>query len=54
MKIATSTSWPNRFPKLHAERCSGLWTDKDQKNAGSYFGYIDEAHDADETKRIGS
>ena len=25
------------------EHCGGLWTDKDPKNAGSYFGYIDEA-----------
>ena len=33
----------NKFPKLHFEHCGGLWTDKDPKNAGSYFGYIDEA-----------
>src|SRR6202050_321894 len=32
-----------KFPKLHFEHCGGLWTDKDPKNAGSYFGYIDEA-----------
>ena len=25
------------------EHCGGLWPDKDPKNAGSYFGYIDEA-----------
>ncbi|MBC7061333.1 BMP family ABC transporter substrate-binding protein, partial [Salmonella enterica subsp. enterica serovar Enteritidis] len=23
--------------------CGGLWSEKDPKNAGSYFGYIDEA-----------
>jgi basic membrane protein A and related proteins len=33
----------NKYPALHFEHCGGLWTDKDPKNAGSYFGYIDEA-----------
>jgi len=33
----------NKFPKFRFEHCGGLWTDKDPKNAGSYFGYIDEA-----------
>ncbi len=32
-----------KYPKLHFEHCGGLWTEKDPKNAGSYFGYIDEA-----------
>ncbi len=32
-----------KFPKLRFEHCGGLWTDKDPKNAGRYFGYIDEA-----------
>ncbi len=32
-----------KFPKLRFEHCGGLWSDKDPKNAGSYFGYIDEA-----------
>jgi simple sugar transport system substrate-binding protein len=32
-----------KYPKLHFEHCGGLWTDKDPNNAGSYFGYIDEA-----------
>jgi basic membrane protein A len=32
-----------KYPKQHFEHCGGLWTDKDPKNAGSYFGYIDEA-----------
>src|SRR6202050_5803897 len=26
-----------KFPKLHFEHCGGLWSDKDPKNAGSYF-----------------
>src|ERR1700735_1559040 len=33
----------NKDPKGRFEHCGGLWTDKDPKNAGSYFGYIDEA-----------
>jgi simple sugar transport system substrate-binding protein len=32
-----------KYPKLRFEHCGGLWTPKDPKNAGSYFGYIDEA-----------
>src|ERR1700743_2954412 len=32
-----------KYPKAKFEHCGGLWTDKDPKNAGSYFGYIDEA-----------
>ncbi len=30
-------------PKVRFEHCGGLWTEKDPKNAASYFGYIDEA-----------
>src|ERR1700759_1961994 len=37
VKVAT------KYPKVRFEHCGGLWTDKDPKNAGSYFGYIDEA-----------
>src|SRR5258708_11594530 len=33
----------SKFPKLRFEHCGGLWTEKDPTNAGSYFGYIDEA-----------
>jgi simple sugar transport system substrate-binding protein len=33
----------NKFPKVRFEHAGGLWTDKDPKNVGSYFGYIDEA-----------
>src|SRR5260370_4876270 len=35
----------SKFPKLRFEHCGGLWSEKDPKNAGSYFGYIDEAQD---------
>jgi basic membrane protein A and related proteins len=31
-----------QFPKVRFEHCGGLWSDKDPKNAASYFGYIDE------------
>src|ERR1051325_10195041 len=31
-----------KFPNIRFEHAGGLWTDKDPKNAGSYFGYIDE------------
>jgi simple sugar transport system substrate-binding protein len=32
-----------KHPKIRFEHCGGLWSEKDPKNAGSYFGYIDEA-----------
>jgi basic membrane protein A len=32
-----------KYPKIRFEHCGGLWTPKDPTNAGSYFGYIDEA-----------
>jgi simple sugar transport system substrate-binding protein len=31
-----------KYPKVRFEHCGGLWSDKDPKNAASYFGYIDE------------
>ncbi len=31
-----------KFPKIRFEHCGGLWTEKDPKNIGSYFGYIFE------------
>jgi simple sugar transport system substrate-binding protein len=31
-----------KYPKVRFAHCGGMWTDKDPKNAGSYFGYIDE------------
>lgn len=31
------------YPSAQFRHCGGMWTDKDPKNAGSYFGYIDEA-----------
>src|SRR6476659_9357697 len=33
----------NKYPKARFEHAGGLWTEKDPKNVGSYFGYIDEA-----------
>jgi simple sugar transport system substrate-binding protein len=32
-----------KYPKVTFEHAGGLWTDKDPKNIGSYFGYIFEA-----------
>jgi len=32
-----------KFPKVRFEHCGGLWTPKNPKNIGSYFGYIFEA-----------
>jgi basic membrane protein A len=32
-----------KYPKVRFEHAGGLWTDKDPKNVGSYFGYIFEA-----------
>ena len=29
-----------KYPDIQFRHCGGLWTDKDPKNAGSYFGYI--------------
>ena len=37
LKMAT------KYPKIRFAHCGGLWTEKDPKNTGSYFGYIDEA-----------
>jgi len=31
-----------KYKDIRFEHCGGLWSDKDPKNAGSYFGYIDE------------
>jgi basic membrane protein A len=31
-----------KYPDIRFEHCGGLWTEKDPKNAASYFGYIDE------------
>lgn len=30
-----------KYKDVRFEHCGGLWTDKDPKNVGSYFGYID-------------
>jgi simple sugar transport system substrate-binding protein len=32
-----------KYPKIEFRHCGALWTAKDPVNAGSYFGYIDEA-----------
>lgn len=32
-----------KYAKVRFEHAGGLWTDKEPKNVGSYFGYIDEA-----------
>ena len=32
-----------KYKTVRFEHCGGLWTDKDPKNVGSYFGYIDMA-----------
>jgi basic membrane protein A and related proteins len=32
-----------KYTGVRFEHCGGLWTPKDPANAGSYFGYIDEA-----------
>ena len=32
-----------KYPDVRFAHCGGMWTDKDPKNAGSYFGYIDGA-----------
>jgi basic membrane protein A and related proteins len=51
-----------KYPKVRFAHCGGLWTEgKHPKNAGSYFGYIDEcqylngvaAGHASKTKKIG-
>lgn len=31
-----------KYPDVRFAHCGGLWSDKDPKNAGSFFGYIDE------------
>src|SRR5262245_63643588 len=33
----------NKYGKVRFQHAGGLWTEKDPKNVGSYFGYIDEA-----------
>src|SRR6202521_3430313 len=32
-----------KYPKVRFEHAGGLWTGKNPKNVGSFFGYIDEA-----------
>lgn len=36
-----------KYPEVQFRHAAGLWTDKDPKNAGSYYGYLDQAHYVD-------
>jgi simple sugar transport system substrate-binding protein len=36
-----------KYPKVQFRHAAGLWTDKDPKNAGSYYGYLDQGHYVD-------
>jgi simple sugar transport system substrate-binding protein len=33
-----------KYPDVQFRHAAPLWSDKDPKNAGSYFGYLDQAH----------
>lgn len=33
-----------KYPDVEFRHAAGLWTDKNPKNAGSYYGYLDQAH----------
>ena len=33
-----------KYPDVQFRHAAGLWTDKNPKNAGSYYGYLDQAH----------
>ncbi|MYZ48769.1 BMP family ABC transporter substrate-binding protein [Propylenella binzhouense] len=36
-----------KYPDVQFRHAAGLWTDKNPKNAGSYYGYLDQAHYVD-------
>ncbi|CAN5125265.1 BMP family ABC transporter substrate-binding protein [soil metagenome] len=36
-----------KYPKVEFRHAAGLWTDKNPKNAGSYYGYLDQGHYVD-------
>ncbi|MEP3046644.1 MAG: BMP family ABC transporter substrate-binding protein [Roseibium sp.] len=36
-----------KYPDVEFRHAAPLWTDSDPKNAGSYFGYLDQAHYVD-------
>jgi simple sugar transport system substrate-binding protein len=36
-----------KYPDVQFRHAAGLWTDKDPSNAGSYYGYLDQAHYVD-------
>jgi basic membrane protein A len=33
-----------KYPDVQFRHAAGLWSDKNPKNAGSYYGYLDQAH----------
>ncbi len=33
-----------KYPDVQFRHAAGLWTDKNPKNAGSYYGYLDQGH----------
>ena len=36
-----------KYPDVQFRHAAGLWTDKNPKNAGSYYGYLDQGHYVD-------
>src|SRR4051812_34766646 len=36
-----------KYPAVQFRHAAGLWTDKNPKNAGSYFGYLNQGHYVD-------
>ncbi len=36
-----------KYPAVQFRHAAGLWTDKNPKNAGSYYGYLDQGHYVD-------
>jgi basic membrane protein A len=36
-----------KYPNVQFRHAAGLWTDKNPKNAGSYYGYLDQGHYVD-------
>ena len=40
-----------KYPDVQFRHAAGLWTDKNPKNAGSYFGYLDQGHYVERRRR---
>ena len=36
-----------KYPKIQFRHAAGLWTEQNPKNAGSYYGYLDQGHYVD-------